>query len=124
MKMKLKDCLTKTTYLFVEWEVIWQANDSPLSKELHGFILVFSLISNFVYLIERELSLTMKRRTVDFTKAALFFVFRRRYFVAPGMRTRKNLSCKIRLSLSLLILWASIKTISGLTCFMNVIKYS
>ena len=26
----------KTTYLFVEWEVIWQAGDSPLSKELLG----------------------------------------------------------------------------------------
>ena len=35
--IKLKRLLYKTMYLFVEWEVIWEASDSPLSKELHAF---------------------------------------------------------------------------------------
>ena len=43
-KIKVTDCLTKTTQLFFHCgEVIWQANDCSLTKELNGesFVIEF-----------------------------------------------------------------------------------
>ena len=42
---KIKKCFTKTTYFLLNEVVIWQASDSPLSKELHGHGLKLQLES-------------------------------------------------------------------------------
>ena len=39
---KIKDCLTKQAIFLLNGDFIWQASDSPLTKELHGLTVSFS----------------------------------------------------------------------------------